>query len=381
MCGIVGVVGNRQAAPIIVEALKRLEYRGYDSAGVATIHDGVIDRRRAPGKLFHLESLLDRQPLDGLIGIGHTRWATHGAPSERNAHPHATDRVAIVHNGIIENYRELRDRLAAGGAVFVTDTDSEIVAHLVTHYLDEGMAPEDATFAALKELEGAFALGIIFKGQEDLIIGARRGSPLAIGYGDGAMYLGSDAFALAPMTNRVAFLEEGDWAVLTRRGAVIHDSEGRVVERKVKITDVSAALVDKGNHRHFMAKEIFEQPEVIAHTLSEYLNPVDEKLRLPDLPVDLATVQRITIVACGTAFYAAMVAKYWFERFARISVEVDIASEFRYRNAALLPGGLAQLLTDISAVGANVLEVVHERISPTLNLDEVEVHVQGVRVS
>ncbi len=341
MCGIVGVVGNRQAAPIIVEALKRLEYRGYDSAGVATIHDGVIDRRRAPGKLFHLESLLDRQPLDGLIGIGHTRWATHGAPSERNAHPHATDRVAIVHNGIIENYRELRDRLAAGGAVFVTDTDSEIVAHLVTHYLDEGMAPEDATFAALKELEGAFALGIIFKGQEDLIIGARRGSPLAIGYGDGAMYLGSDAFALAPMTNRVAFLEEGDWAVLTRRGAVIHDSEGRVVERKVKITDVSAALVDKGNHRHFMAKEIFEQPEVIAHTLSEYLNPVDEKLRLPDLPVDLATVQRITIVACGTAFYAAMVAKYWFERFARISVEVDIASEFRYRNAALLPGGLA----------------------------------------
>ena len=341
MCGIVGVVGNRQAAPIIVEALKRLEYRGYDSAGVATIHDGVIDRRRAPGKLFHLESLLDRQPLDGLIGIGHTRWATHGAPSERNAHPHATDRVAIVHNGIIENYRELRDRLAAGGAVFVTDTDSEIVAHLVTHYLDEGMAPEDATFAALKELEGAFALGIIFKGQEDLIIGARRGSPLAIGYGDGAMYLGSDAFALAPMTNRVAFLEEGDWAVLTRRGAVIHDSEGRVVERKVKITDVSAALVDKGNHRHFMAKEIFEQPEVIAHTLSEYLNPVDEKLRLPDLPVDLATVQHITIVACGTAFYAAMVAKYWFERFARISVEVDIASEFRYRNAALLPGGLA----------------------------------------
>lgn len=341
MCGIVGVVGNKQAAPLIVEALKRLEYRGYDSAGVATIHDGTIDRRRAQGKLFHLESLLDRQPLDGLIGIGHTRWATHGAPSERNAHPHATDRVAIVHNGIIENYRELRDRLTANGAVFVTDTDSEVVAHLVTHYLDQGMAPEDATFTALKELEGAFALGIIFKGEEDLIIGARRGSPLAIGYGDGAMYLGSDAFALAPMTNRVAFLEEGDWAVLTRRGAVIHDAEGRVVERKVKITDVSAALVDKGNHRHFMAKEIFEQPEVIAHTLSEYLDPVSEKLRLPSLPVDLATVQRITIVACGTAFYAAMVAKYWFERYARISVEVDIASEFRYRNAALMPGGLA----------------------------------------
>ncbi|MBI1262530.1 MAG: glutamine--fructose-6-phosphate transaminase (isomerizing) [Rhizobiales bacterium] len=341
MCGIVGVIGNRDVAPIIVEALKRLEYRGYDSAGVATIHDGDIDRRRAQGKLFHLETLLESQPLTGLIGIGHTRWATHGAPSERNAHPHATDRVAIVHNGIIENYRELRERLTAQGAHFVTETDTEVVAHLITGYLDAGKSPQDAVFAALQELEGAFALGIIFKGEDNLIIGARRGSPLAIGYGDGSMYLGSDAFALAPMTNRVTFLEEGDWAVLTRDGAVIHDAEGRIVERKIKVTDVSAALVDKGNHRHFMAKEIFEQPEVLGHTLSEYLNPLNETIRLPELPVDLASVPRITIVACGTAYLAGMVAKYWFEKYARISVEVDIASEFRYRNAALTPGGLA----------------------------------------
>ncbi|KAB7739666.1 glutamine--fructose-6-phosphate transaminase (isomerizing) [Parvibaculum sedimenti] len=341
MCGIVGVIGGKPAAPIILEALKRLEYRGYDSAGVATLSHGDIVRRRAEGKLFNLEKALDSHPLDGTIGIGHTRWATHGAPTERNAHPHATERVAIVHNGIIENFRDLRERLTAGGAVFQTETDSEVVAHLVTHYLDKGLAPRQAAAAALKELEGAFALGIIFKDEDDLLIGARRGSPLAVGYGVHAMYLGSDAFALAPMTNRVSFLEEGDWVEITREGAVFHNADDDIVERPIRITDVSTALVDKGNHRHFMAKEIFEQPEVIGHTLANYVNPVDETLRLPKLPIDLATVPHITIIACGTASYAGLVAKYWFERFARISVEVDIASEFRYREAALPAGGLA----------------------------------------
>ncbi|MGB5947731.1 MAG: glutamine--fructose-6-phosphate transaminase (isomerizing) [Parvibaculum sp.] len=345
MCGIVGVIGSRPAAPIILEALKRLEYRGYDSAGIATLADGAILRRRAEGKLFNLEKSLDGAPLDGTIGIGHTRWATHGAPTERNAHPHATERVAIVHNGIIENFRSLRDRLTADGARFETETDSEVVAHLVTSYLDKGLEPRAAAAAALGELEGAFALGIIFRRDENLIIGARRGSPLAVGHGENAMYLGSDAFALAPMTNRVSFLEEGDWVEITREGAVFHDAQGRVVDRPIRITDVSTALVDKGNHRHFMAKEIFEQPEVIGHTLAEYVNAVDETLRLPALPIDLASVPRITIIGCGTAYYAASVAKYWFERLARISVDVDIASEFRYREAPLPKGGLAVFIS------------------------------------
>jgi glucosamine--fructose-6-phosphate aminotransferase (isomerizing) len=358
MCGIVGIIGSEPVAPVILEALKRLEYRGYDSAGIATLHKGEIDRRRAEGKLFNLEKLIDEIPLDGKIGIGHTRWATHGAPTERNAHPHATDRVAIVHNGIIENFRELRERMVAAGSVFVTETDSEVIAHLVTHYLDKGLEPREAAETAIKELEGAFALGIIFRGHEDLMIGARRGSPLAVGYGDGAMYLGSDAFALAPMTNRVAFLEEGDRVEITRDGAVIHDADGNIVKRPVKITDVSAAMVDKGNHRHFMAKEIFEQPEVIGHTLSEYLDPLNESFRDIALPVDLASVPRITIVACGTAYFAGLVAKYWFERYARLSVEVDIASEFRYREAALPEGGLAIFISQ-SGETADTLAALH----------------------
>ncbi|MDP2124520.1 MAG: glutamine--fructose-6-phosphate transaminase (isomerizing) [Parvibaculum sp.] len=341
MCGIVGIVGTEPVAPIILEALKRLEYRGYDSAGIATLNGGGIERRRAEGKLVNLDRLLTDNPLDGVIGIGHTRWATHGAPTERNAHPHATDRVAIVHNGIIENFRELRERLTAGGATFTTETDSEVVAHLVTHFLDKGLAPRAAAAAAILELEGAFALGIVFRGEDNLIVGARRGPPLAIGYGNGAMYLGSDAFALAPMTSRVSFLEDGDRVEITREGASVFDALGKAVQRPIKITDVSAALVDKGNHRHFMAKEIFEQPEVVGHTLSEYVNPINDTIRLPDLAVDLASVPRITMIACGTAYYAAMVAKYWFERYARISVEVDIASEFRYREAAMPEGGLA----------------------------------------
>ena len=358
MCGIVGIIGGEPVAPVILEALKRLEYRGYDSAGIATLSGGQIERRRAEGKLFNLEKALDEWPLDGTIGIGHTRWATHGAPTERNAHPHATDRVAIVHNGIIENFRELRERLTAEGASFATETDSEVIAHLVTFYLDKGLDPRTAAAKAIRELEGAFALGIIFRGDADLMIGARQGSPLAVGYGDGAMYLGSDAFALAPMTNRVSFLEEGDRVEITRTSAVIHNAEGQAVKRPVKITDVSAALVDKGNHRHFMAKEIFEQPEVIGHTLSEYLDPLGDSFRDIAVPADLAKVPRITIVACGTAFYAGLVAKYWFEKYARVPVEVDIASEFRYREAAMPEGGLAVFISQ-SGETADTLAALH----------------------
>ncbi|HEY4343391.1 MAG TPA: glutamine--fructose-6-phosphate transaminase (isomerizing) [Parvibaculum sp.] len=345
MCGIVGVLGSEPAAPIIVDALRRLEYRGYDSAGVATLTHGDIARRRAEGKLINLELALRASPLDGTIGIGHTRWATHGAPNETNAHPHATARVAIVHNGIIENFRELRERLTKEGAKFETQTDSEVIAHLVTHHLEAGLSPRAAAAAALTELEGAFALGIIFKGEDDLIIGARRGCPLAVGYGEGAMYLGSDAFALAPMTNRIAFMEEGDRTEVTRAGAIFYDASGTRVERVIRIADVSSTMVDKGNYRHFMAKEIFEQPEVIGHTLARYVNPIDDTLSLPDLPIDLATVPRITIIACGTASYAGHVAKYWFEQYARVSVEIDIASEFRYREAAMPQGGLAVFIS------------------------------------
>jgi len=341
MCGIIGVIGDETASPLILEALKRLEYRGYDSAGIATLIDGEIVRRRAEGKLANLEATLRSDPLKGVIGIGHTRWATHGAPIERNAHPHATDQVAIVHNGIIENFRELKEGLIAAGADFQTDTDSEVVAHLVTEQLEKGLAPVQAAKTAFDMLEGAFALGVMFRGENNLIVGARRGSPLAIGYGEGAMYLGSDAFALAPMTNRVTFLEDGDWAEISQSGVIMRNASDEIVERPIKITDASSQIVDKGNHRHFMAKEIFEQPEVIGHTLGEYIDPMTETVRLPNLPFDLATVPKITVVACGTASFAAHVAKYWFEEKARISVEIDIASEFRYREAALPEGGLA----------------------------------------
>lgn len=341
MCGIVGVLGKEPVAPVILEALKRLEYRGYDSAGIATLVQGKIDRRRAVGKLSALDETLRTAPLGGFIGIGHTRWATHGPASEKNAHPHVTEEVALVHNGIIENFRELREELSAGGVTFSSDTDTEVVAHLITQAMKGGAGHIEATERTLARLEGAFALCIIFKGDEDLMIAARRGSPLAIGYGDGEMYLGSDAFALAPMTNRVSFLEEGDWAVVTRSGATIRDADGTIVKRPVKITDASAALVGKGNHRHFMAKEIFEQPEVVGHTLTEYIDPLNNTLDLPDLRIDFAHVPKVTIVACGTASYAGQIAKYWFEEFARLPVEVDIASEFRYREAPLPEGGLA----------------------------------------
>ena len=346
MCGIVGILGREPVARQLVEALKRLEYRGYDSAGVATLENGVLVRRRAEGKLKNLQDRLEREPLTGRIGIGHTRWATHGKPNETNAHPHATDRVAVVHNGIIENFRELRQELEGKGAAFATETDTEVVAHLVNEELRRGLSPVEAVRAALPRLQGAFALAFLFAGEEDLLIGARRGSPLAIGYGDGEMYIGSDAIALAPFTDTITYLEEGDWAVLRRSGAEVRDAEGRLVTREVLKSSASAFLVDKGNHRHFMAKEIHEQPEVVGHTLAHYIDMTAERIRLPTpLPCDFRTLGRIAISACGTAFYAGLIGKYWFERLARIPVEIDIASEFRYRDVPLKPGDLSLFIS------------------------------------
>jgi glutamine---fructose-6-phosphate transaminase (isomerizing) len=342
MCGIVGIIGREPVAGQLVDALKRLEYRGYDSAGVATLDHGVLARRRAEGKLRALETRLEREPLPGNIGIGHTRWATHGRPTESNAHPHATDKVAVVHNGIIENFRELREKLGKNGAKFGSETDTEVVAHLVTEEMKNGKTPAQAVDATLKQLRGAFALAFLFADEDNLMIGARKGSPLAIGYGKGEMYLGSDAIALAPFTDNISYLEDGDWAVITRKGAEIHNGAGDVVERPVIKSTASSQLVDKGNHKHFMAKEIHEQPEVVGHTLAHYIDMVSEKVALPvKLPFDWKTLKRLSISACGTAFYAGLVAKYWFERFAKLPVEIDIASEFRYRGAPLESGDLA----------------------------------------
>jgi glutamine---fructose-6-phosphate transaminase (isomerizing) len=321
--------------------LKRLEYRGYDSAGIATLRNGAIERRRAEGKLSNLVGVVAGRPLDGTIGIGHTRWATHGRPTEVNAHPHANERVALVHNGIIENFKQLRGELEAAGHRFETETDTETVVHLISDCLDRQMTPQQAVAATLKRLEGAFALAIIFAGRHDLMIGARRGSPLAVGYGDGEMFLGSDALALAPLTDRICYLEEGDWVELSRTGAQVHDAEDRPVERKVKQTALSGAMIGKGEYRHFMQKEIFEQPAVIGDSLQTFLNPLNRNVELPDLGIDLSSIPRLTISACGTAYYAGMVAKYWFEQVARQPVEVDIASEFRYREAPMPDGGVS----------------------------------------
>jgi glucosamine--fructose-6-phosphate aminotransferase (isomerizing) len=345
MCGIIGILGKEPVVGGLIDALKRLEYRGYDSAGVATLENGVLTRRRAQGKLRNLEQLLAQHPLKGVCGIGHTRWATHGAPSERNAHPHMTSKVSVVHNGIIENFRALRTELEESGAVFETDTDTEVVVHLITRELERDASPEAAVAETLKRLEGAFALAILFAGHDDLLIGARRGSPLAVGYGDGEMFLGSDAIALAPFTDRVAYLEDGDWAVLSRKGAVIRDESGAEVKRPVQHTQASALLADKGNHRHFMLKEIHEQPDVISRTLGHYIHFADERVHLPALPADLAKLSRLTISACGTAFYAGLIGKYWFEQIARLPVEIDIASEFRYREAPLPENGLALFIS------------------------------------
>jgi len=342
MCGIVGILGKGPVADLLVDSLKRLEYRGYDSAGVATLEGGELVRRRAEGKLRNLEARLKAAPLQGHVGIGHTRWATHGKPTEANAHPHAADHVAVVHNGIIENFRELRLMLEEKGARFRSETDTETVAHLVESYLSAGLSPQEAVKAALPQLRGAFALGFIFSGHDDLMIGARKGSPLAIGYGDGEMYLGSDAIALAPFTDTISYLEDGDWVVLSHDSAVIRNHADDLVRREVLKSGASSFLVDKANYRHFMAKEIHEQPEVVGHTLARYVDMANGRIALPaELPFDFRHIERISITACGTASYAGFVAKYWFERFARLPVEVDVASEFRYREAPLRKGDLA----------------------------------------
>jgi len=346
MCGIIGILGRGPVAEHLVDSLKRLEYRGYDSAGVATIEHGKLERRRAEGKLKNLERRLHDSPLSGHTGIGHTRWATHGKPTEGNAHPHATERVAVVHNGIIENFKELRERLEKGGAKFTTETDTEVVVQLVNDYLAKGLAPSEAVKATLPHLRGAFALGFIFAGEDDLMIGARKGPPLAIGFGSGEMYLGSDAITLAPFTDSISYLEDGDWVVLTRGSSVIRNEQGAIVHREVQKSVASALMVDKANYRHFMAKEIHEQPEVVGHTLARYLDMTRERVALPvTLPFDFNEIQRICIVACGTASYAGHVGKYWFERFARLPVEVDVASEFRYREAPLQKGDLAVVIS------------------------------------
>jgi len=340
MCGIIGIIGSEDVADRLLDGLKRLEYRGYDSAGIATVVGGHLERRRAEGKLFNLAKVLAADPLTGSTGIAHTRWATHGAPTTSNAHPHATEEVAVVHNGIIENFKPLRDELIARGRVFNSETDTEVVAHLVSELVEKGVEPQEAVRQVLPRLHGAFALAILFRQHPDLLIGARLGSPLVVGFGDGETYLGSDALALAPLTQRIAYLDEGDWVVVTREGAQIFDQQDNPVERPVTISGVSGAMIDKGNHRHFMLKEIYEQPVVVAQTLRSFLQRLQERVTLPVPEADLAGIDRVVIVACGTAYYVAMIGKYWVERFAGMPVEVDVASEYRYRDPVVQPGTL-----------------------------------------
>ena len=341
MCGIIGIIGKDPVAGPLLDALKRLEYRGYDSAGIATLVNGGIERRRAEGKLENLVSRIQSEPIAGTTGIGHTRWATHGVPNEKNAHPHATKSVAVVHNGIIENFQVLRDELAAAGHVLASDTDTEVIVHLITLGLERGDTPAEATKAALARLEGAFALGIVFAGEDDLMIAARQGSPLAIGIGDGEMYLGSDAIALAPLTSRIMYLEDGDWAVINAESVTVYGEDGRKAAREVRETELSGDIIGKGGYEHFMLKEIYEQPQVIGDTLHSFVNPAQRSITLPDFSFDPAEATKFTLIACGTSYYACQVAKYWLETLARVPVEADIASEFRYRGAAMPEGGLA----------------------------------------
>ena len=345
MCGIIGIVGNEPVAERLVDGLKRMEYRGYDSAGICTLHDGELVRRRAEGKLANLVSELAGNPAAGQVGIAHTRWATHGAPTARNAHPHATPHVALVHNGIIENFKELKAELIADGRTLESDTDSEVVAHLVSRRIENGETPREAVANVLPRLRGAFALAIAFRDHPDMLVGARRGSPLVVGYGEDETYIGSDALALAPLTQQISYLEEGDWVVVTREGAEIHDENGDIVTREIRTSGASAAAVEKGNYRHFMQKEIFEQPTVVAQTLGSYLRQSDNSVALPQFDFDISSIRRVTIVACGTSFYAGMVAKYWFEQFARVPVDIDVASEFRYREPVLEDSGLALFIS------------------------------------
>ncbi len=361
MCGIIGIIGKTDVADALVDGLRRLEYRGYDSAGIATLEDGALDRRRAEGKLNNLAKVLVDQPLGGAIGIAHTRWATHGAPTTSNAHPHATDHVALVHNGIIENFKELREELQARGRSFTSETDTEVVAHLVSEQIEAGKSPEEAVKAVLPRLRGAFALAILFKNHDDMLIGARLGSPLVVGYGDGENYLGSDALALAPLTQKIAYLEEGDWAIVKRDGVQVFDKDNNPVTREITTSGVSAAAVEKGNYRHYMQKEIFEQPTVVAQTLRSYLRGVEQQVALTQMDFDLSAIKRITIVACGTSFYAGMVAKYWFEQFARVPVDIDVASEFRYREPVMEEGGLALFISQSGETADTLAALRHAR--------------------
>jgi len=344
-----------------MEGLRRLEYRGYDSAGLCTIVGGGLERRRAEGKLDNLARELAAHPLPGEVGIAHTRWATHGAPTRDNAHPHATEEVALVHNGIIENFRPLREELLAEGRVFSSQTDTEVVAHLISREIEAGAHPRDAVSRTLKRLHGAFALAILCRQYPDMLIGARLGSPLVVGYGEDETYLGSDALALAPLTQQISYLEEGDWVVITRDGTQVYDKDDHPVERAITTSAASAAAAEKGNHAHFMQKEIFEQPIVVAQTLQSYLRPLEQKVALPDLDWDFAAIPRITIVACGTSFYAGMVAKYWIEQFARVPVELDIASEFRYRQPVLERGGMALFISQSGETADTLAALRHAR--------------------
>jgi len=361
MCGIIGIVGRADVADRLLDGLKRLEYRGYDSAGVATVHGGAIERRRAEGKLVNLGRELVAHPLPGTTGIAHTRWATHGAPTTSNAHPHATDEVALVHNGIIENFKPLREELIARCRKFTSETDTEVVAHLISEQVEAGMAPADAVKAVLPRLHGAFALAILFRAHPGMVIGARLGSPLVVGYGEDETYLGSDALALAPLTQKIAYLEEGDWVILRGDGAEIFDRDNVPVERPVTLSGVSGAMIDKGNHRHFMQKEIYEQPVVVAQTLRSYLQRMEDRVTLPIPDFDLGSIKRVTIVACGTSFYAGMVAKYWFEQFARVPVDIDVASEFRYREPVMEHEGLALFISQSGETADTLAALRHAR--------------------
>jgi glucosamine--fructose-6-phosphate aminotransferase (isomerizing) len=361
MCGIIGIVGSQPVAERLVQGLRRMEYRGYDSAGICTLDNGELVRRRAEGKLANLMAQVERHPAPGTVGIAHTRWATHGAPTTSNAHPHATSEVALVHNGIIENFRPLRQELEARGRRFESETDTEVVAHLVSEQIESGKTPQEAMRAILPKLRGAFALAIAFRAYPDLIVGARLGSPLVVGYGEGETYLGSDALALAPLTQTVAYLEEGDWVVITRDGSTIFDKDDNEVTREITSSGASAAEIEKGNYRHFMQKEIFEQPIVVAQTLRSYLRPLEQEVALPQMDFDISGIDRITIVACGTSYYAGMVAKYWFERFARVPVDIDFASEFRYREPVLQKGGLALFISQSGETADTLAALRHCR--------------------
>ena len=361
MCGIIGILSQDEVSDRLLDGLKRLEYRGYDSAGIATLVDGRIERRRAEGKLVNLARMLREEPLPGTLGIAHTRWATHGAPTVDNAHPHATDEVALVHNGIIENFKPLREELLAAGRVLHSQTDSEVVAHLISQQVEAGVDPATATGGVLKRLHGAFALAILFARDPDLLIGARRGSPLVVGYGEDEMFLGSDAIALGPLTRRISYLEEGDWVVIRRGSVEVFDAEDRPVTRPIVDSQVTGGLIDKGGYRHFMQKEIFEQPTVVAQTLGSYLRPLEELVALPPVPFDLAAIRRVSIIACGTSYYAGMVAKYWIEALARLPVELDIASEFRYRDPVLQEGGLALFISQSGETADTLAALRHAK--------------------